>query len=128
MCRTTAFLQINSITQCFNSFPPKGQAVWGKMKLRMITGYGTRNLCIELVRANLGTCFVYAGLALSELEAGKRALAVRSFGLARSSHGAILRFLGKLEDERHRNEIRTNLVQLEKKLDLLQRQLQPEAV
>lgn len=94
----------------------------------MITGQATRNICNALARANLRTCFLYAGLAKSELKAGNQRLAERSFGLARSSHEAILRFMGKLEDERQRNEIRANLIQLEKKLDLLQGQLKPKPV
>ncbi len=94
----------------------------------MITSQATRTLCNELVRTNVGTCFVYAGLAKSELNAGKRKLAERSFGLACSSHEAILRFLGKVEDERERNEIQGNLVQLGNKLDLLRGQLKPEPV
>jgi hypothetical protein len=94
----------------------------------MITGQATRNICNALVRANLGTCFMYAGLAKSELKAGNHVLAERSFGLARSSHGAILRFMGKLDDERQHNEIRTHLIQLEEKLDLLQGQLRTEPV
>jgi hypothetical protein len=94
----------------------------------MITGQATRNLCNELVRVNLGICFMYAGLAKSELNAGKQRLAERSFGLARSSHEAILRFLGKLEDERLRSEIQTNLIQLEQRLDLLRGHFKPEPV
>ncbi len=85
-----------------------------------------RAVCNELVRANLGTCFAHAGLAKSEFEAGKRGPAERSFGLARSSHEAMLRFLGRVEDEGQRHEVQTKLRQLREKLDLLQRQLHPE--
>jgi hypothetical protein len=92
----------------------------------MSTRQATRALCNQLIRVNLGTCFLYAGLAKSELQAGQRRLAERSFGLARSSHEAIQRFLGKLEDERQRNEVETHLVRLGEKLDLLQGQLKPE--
>jgi hypothetical protein len=87
-----------------------------------------RALCYELVRANLGTCFTHAGLAKSQLDAGKRGLAERSFGLARSSHEAMLRFLGRVEDEGQRHEVQTKLGQLREKLDVLQRQLHPEPV
>jgi len=67
---------------------------------------------------------MYAGLAKSELNEGKLRLAEQSFGLAKSSHEAILRFVGKLEDEGQRNEIQANLVQLGEKLDVLRGQLQ----
>jgi hypothetical protein len=86
----------------------------------------TRAVCYELVRANLRTCFIHAGLAKTEFEAGKRGLAERSLDLARSSHEAMLRFLGRVEDERQRHEVQTKLGQLREKLDLLQRQLNPE--
>jgi len=91
-----------------------------------MTSQLSRTVCNEVVRANLGTCFIYMGLAKSELKAGKRALAEQSLGLARSSHAAILRFLGRLEDEGQRSEVQTNLVQLGKNLDLLQGQLEPQ--
>jgi hypothetical protein len=38
------------------------------------------------------------------------------------------RFLGKVEDEKQRDEIRANLVHLEEKLALLQGQLKPDRV
>lgn len=94
----------------------------------MVTGQAPRTLCNDLVRANLGTCFVYAGLAKSELKAGKLKPAERFLGLARSRYEAMLRFLGKVEDETQRNEIRANLVHLEEKLALLQGQLTPDRV
>jgi hypothetical protein len=94
----------------------------------MVTGHASRALCNELVRANLGTCFVYAGLAKTELKAGRVKLAERFLGLARSSHGAMLRFLAKVEDEKQRNEIRANLVHLEEKLAVLYGQLNPDRV
>jgi hypothetical protein len=85
-------------------------------------------LCCELLRANIGTCFMYAGLAKAELDAGKRVLAERSLGLARSSHEAIMRFLGKMEDEHQRNEFFPKLAQLREKLDLLRLQLNPAPI
>lgn len=94
----------------------------------MVTGQATRTLCNELVRANFGTCFVFVELAKSELKAGKFRPAERFLGLARSSHDAMRRFLGKVEDEKQRDEIRANLVHLEEKLALLQGQLKPDRV
>ena len=69
----------------------------------MLTGQATRALCNQLVRVNLGTCFLYAGLANTELRAGERRLAERSLALARSSQAAIQRFLYKMDDEPQRN-------------------------
>jgi hypothetical protein len=81
-----------------------------------------------LVQANLGTCFIHAGLAKSQFEAGKRGLAVRSFHLAWSSHDSMLRFVGKVEDELQRNEVQTQLVRLREELDILEWKLNPEPV
>lgn len=93
----------------------------------MSSSEATRTVCC-LLRANLGTCFVHTGLAKIQFEAGKRGLAERSVQMARSSHDSILRFVERVEDERQRNEILTQLVHLRQRLDLLQWQLSPEAV
>jgi hypothetical protein len=115
-------------TKCFRSAAqPK---VYGfSLRLRgsmTINDQKRRAVCNELARANLGICFTHAGLAKCEFEAGKRSLAERSFGLARSSHDAMQRFLGQVEDEGQRHEVQAKLHQLREKLDLLQRQLHPE--
>jgi hypothetical protein len=84
-------------------------------------------VCNQIVRANLGTCFTHAGLAKSAFEAGQQGLAERSLVMARSSHESTLRFLGHVEDEGQRDEVQTMLSQLGEKLDVLQRQMHPEA-
>jgi hypothetical protein len=98
----------------------------GQVKIVSMTASQTRTVCSALVRANLGTCFIHAGLAKSQFEAGKRGLAERSFQLARSSHDAILRFVNRVEDEGQRHEVQTKLVDLRLKLDFLQWQLNLE--
>jgi hypothetical protein len=94
----------------------------------MINREGKQTVCCEIARANLGTCFVHAGLAKSQLEAGKRGFAEQSFGLARSGHEAILRFLGRVEDQCQREDVHLKLAQLGEKLDHLQWQLKPAAL
>jgi hypothetical protein len=93
--------------------------------LCMMTSQATRTVCC-LVRANLGTCFIHAGLAKSQFDAGKRGPAERSFELARSSHDAMVRFVEKVEDQAQRDEIQIKLVHLRHKLDFLQWQLNPK--
>jgi hypothetical protein len=75
-----------------------------------------------------GRALFTPGLRKSELKAGKFRLAEQSLGLARSRYDAMLRFLGKVEDEKQRDEIRANLVHLEEKLALLQGQLKPDRI
>ena len=113
--------------KCFGSpVLPKGEAHSRTLVGAMTSDNQERQtVCCEIVRANLGTCFTHAGLAKCEFEAGKRGLAERSFGLARSSHDAMLRFLGRVEDEELRDEVQAKLGQLREKLDVLQRQLRP---
>jgi hypothetical protein len=94
----------------------------------MIHREGKQTVCCEIVRANLGTCFVHVGLAKSQLEAGKRGTAESSFGLARSGYDAMLRFLGRVEDQCQREEVHLKLVQLGEKLDFLQWKLKPAAL
>lgn len=94
----------------------------------MIHREGKQTVCCEIVRANLGTCFVHVGLAKSQLEAGKRGTAESSFGLARSGYDAMLRFLGRVEDQCQREEVNLKLMQLGEKLDFLQWQLRPAAL
>jgi hypothetical protein len=69
---------------------------------------------------------MYVELAKSELQAGQRRLAERSFGMARIGAEALKRFLGKLEEKCQRDEVETKLVKLREKLDLLQGQLNPD--
>jgi hypothetical protein len=94
----------------------------------MIHREGKKTICCEIVRANLGTCFVHAGFAKSELEAGRRGMAESSFGLARSGYDAMLRFLGRVEDQCQREEVHLKLVQLGEKLEFLQWKLKPAAL
>jgi hypothetical protein len=83
----------------------------------------------ELIRNNLDTCFMFAGLAKHEIEAGKRGPAERAFGCAQCSYEAILRFLKNVENEEQRSEVQTKVLQLREGLDLLTRELnKPEAL
>jgi hypothetical protein len=82
-----------------------------------------------LIRNNLDTCFIFAGLAKHEIEAGKRGPAERAFGCAQCSYEAILRFLNIVGDEEQRREVQTKVLQLREGLDFLTRELsKPAAV
>jgi hypothetical protein len=86
-------------------------------------------ICRELIRNNLDTCFMFAGLAKHEMEAGKRGPAERAFGCAQCSYEAILRFLNTVENEEQRSEVQPKVLQLREGLELLTRELnKPEAV
>jgi hypothetical protein len=80
-------------------------------------------ICRDLMRNNLDTCFMFAGLAKHEFEAGKRGPAERAFGCAQCSYEAILRFLNTVENEEQRSEVQTKVLQLREGLDFLTREL-----
>jgi hypothetical protein len=86
-------------------------------------------ICRDLIRNNLDTCFMFAGLAKHEIEAGKRGPAERAFGYAQCSYEAILRFLDTVGNEEQRSEIQPKVIQLREGLEFLTRELnKPEAV
>jgi hypothetical protein len=80
----------------------------------------------KLAEGNLVTCFVFAGLARTELDSGNQRAAERSFGQARTSHEAVLRFLARDGHEEHRLVFQAELNQIDKKLDDLKGQILSE--
>ena len=79
---------------------------------------------VEFLETEIAICSTFIDMARSRIEAGDREAAVRLAEKSDIARRAIERFLGKLEDDEKRAEIKGKLTDLRVQLDGLQERLE----
>jgi len=82
-----------------------------------------RTFFYNLARTHLDTCFIFAGLAKRELQAGMRAEAERLLGRAQYTYEAIRQLLDGVENEQRRSEVQVKLDRLDEEFNFLKHHL-----